>query len=96
MYTIPEQLSEREQEILFLLASGMTQQQIAQVLNKGRGTIGVIIKNQLSTKFGIIGSNTKLLAQIAYEYGFHKKMPKSLWRPSVLIMGDELFDYVLT
>lgn len=94
-YTVPNNLSEREKEILFLLSYGMTQQQIAQILDKGRGTIGVIIKNQLCVKFGLHGSNTKLLGQIAYTYGFHRKMPPSLWRPTVLIMEDELFNYVL-
>lgn len=73
-------LTVRQEEILFLLASGATQEQIAQILNIKRSTVAGIIRNQLCLRLNIAGSNTKLLAQLAIEHGCLKRIPQSLWR----------------
>lgn len=87
--------TQREQEILFLLTYGVTQDQIAQILNVTRGTIANIISKQLCVKFGIQGSNTKILTQAAVNAGIHQKMPRSLIRPCIMILNTEFDESVL-
>lgn len=84
-YSSQHGLSTREAEIFFLLAHNVTQEQIAQVLEVSRSTISTNI-NRLCTKFGISGSNTKLLGQVAINIGFHHQMPPSLWKPCVIVL----------
>ena len=83
-------LTTREHEIMFLLANGSTQEQISQILKVSRSTVANIIANQLCIKFGIVGSNTKLLAQKAFMYDFHQVVPPSLYRPYIIILDDKL------
>ena len=89
-HSIMEKLSIREQEIMFLLANGVTQEQIAQILGISRSTVATIIANQLCTKFGISGSSTQLLTKIAIKNGYYQNLPHSLWRPIVIILDEEL------
>jgi len=89
---IGEQFTVREQEVLFLLSNGATQEQISQMLNISRGTVAAMISNQLCPKFGIAGANTKLLTEAAIKNGMYKTMPKSLWRPCLIILNIELMD----
>ena len=84
--------TQREQEIMFLLTYGVTQDQIAQILNVSRGTIGNIISKQLCVKYGISGSNTRLLMQAAIEAGIHQHMPASLIRPCVMVLNAQFED----
>ncbi len=86
--------SVREREILFLISHNITQEHIAQILQISRSTVASIISNQLCVKFGIAGSNTKLLAKVAIANGFQKNMPSSLWRPAIIITDDELLKQV--
>ena len=83
-----EKLTSRENEIMFLLANGLSQDLIAQTLKVSRSTIANIIANQLCAKFGIPGSNTKLLAQKALKYEFHQTVPASLYRPYIILLDD--------
>ncbi len=83
-----EKLTPRENEIMFLLANGLSQDLIAQTLKVSRSTIANIIANQLCAKFGIPGSNTKLLAQKALKYEFHQTVPASLYRPYIILLDD--------
>lgn len=83
-----EKLTPRENEIMFLLASGLSQDLIAQTLKVSRSTIANIIANQLCAKFGILGSNTKLLTQKALKYEFHQTVPASLYRPYIILLDD--------
>lgn len=84
---VPE-LTTREREIVFLLANGFTQDQIAPVLKISRSTIASIVANQLSPKFGLFGSNTKLLAQKAIQHNLHKAVPNSLYRPYIVMLDQ--------
>lgn len=82
----------RELEILFLLSNGATQDQIAQILNISRGTIAAVVSNQLCPKFNIAGANTRLLTESAIKAGMYKHMPRSLWRPCLIVLNYELHD----
>ena len=86
------QFTAREQEILFLLTYGVTQDQIAQILNVSRGTVANIISKQLCVKFGIPGSNTKLLTEAAINAGAHQNMPQSLIHPCVMVLNSNFDD----
>lgn len=81
-------LTIREHEIMFLLANGSSQEQISQILKVSRSTIANIIANQLCIKFGIFGSNTKLLTQKAFACNFHQVVPPSLYRPYIIILDE--------
>lgn len=85
-----DELTTREQEIMFLLANGISQDQMAQILNTSRSTIANIIAKQLCVKFGIAGSNTKLLAKIALQCDYHQKIPHSLCRPYIIVLDEDL------
>ncbi len=82
-------LTQREQEIMFLLANGVTQEQMAQILNIRRSTIANIIAKQLCVKFGRAGSNTKELMKIAVQYDLHQKIPRSLYRPYIIVLNQD-------
>ncbi|MBX9865600.1 MAG: LuxR C-terminal-related transcriptional regulator [Burkholderiales bacterium] len=91
---IPElKLSKREEEVLFLLICGITQEQIAEMLEVKRETVAAIIRNQLCIKFSLSIVNTKLLIATALTYGFPFGIPESLWRPSVIILEAKLSNW---
>lgn len=83
-------LSKREEEVLFLLICGITQEQIAEILEVKRETIASIIRNQLRIKFALPIANTKLVVETALSYGFPFSIPESLWRPSVIVLEEKL------
>ncbi|RTK98217.1 MAG: hypothetical protein EKK57_12275 [Proteobacteria bacterium] len=83
-------LSKREEEVLFLLICGITQEQIAEILEVKRETIASIIRNQLRIKFALPIANTKLVVEKALSYGFPFSIPESLWRPSVIVLEEKL------
>lgn len=85
--------SNREIEILFLLTNGATQDQIAQILNVARTTVSSTIANQICPKFNIAGANTKMLVDAAINAGFYLDMPKSLWKPCIIILNEELLEH---
>jgi predicted XRE-type DNA-binding protein len=87
-------LSIREEEVLYLLLSGMTQEQIATLLNLKRPTVAAIIRNQLCPKFNIPAGNTKLVIDYARAIGFPKTIPQSLWYPSVIIHDANLVKWI--
>lgn len=80
------ELTKREEEIMFLLANGLNQEQIAHTLQVSRSTVSSIIANRLSVKFNIAGSNTTYLTKIAMERGYFQHIPPSLFRPFVVPM----------
>ncbi len=89
-YLNSEKLTLREHEIMFLLANGINQEQCSQILKITRSTIGNIIANQLCPKFGITGSNTKLLAQVALQHEFHQLIPSTLYRPYIVVLDEKI------
>lgn len=62
-------LSVRQQEIIFLLAIGFAQKEIAGLYNISRGTI---IKNIgiICDKFNLQGANVRTLVELAYDVGY--------------------------
>lgn len=86
-------LTEREDEVIFLLANSITQEKIGQLLKISRSTVASCI-NQLCLKFDIAGSNTKLLSELATKYGYHTNIPKSLWKPNIIILDDQIAQLV--
>lgn len=84
--------TQREQEILFLITNGATQDQISQILNISRSTVSMIIGNQICPKFDIPGANTKILLKEAINAGFYHYMPPSLWKPCIIVLNEELLD----
>ncbi len=93
-YLHHDKLSLREHEIMFLLANGINQDQCAQILKVSRSTIGNIIANQLCPKFGIPGSNTKLLSQMALKHEYHQLIPSSLYRPYIVVLDEVLAEQI--
>jgi DNA-binding XRE family transcriptional regulator len=87
-------LSKREEEVLFLLTCGITQEQIAEILGIKRDTVAAIIRNQLHIKFSLPPVNTKLLVETALSYGFPFSIPESLWRPSVITLEEKLSNWL--
>lgn len=83
-------LTNREHEILFLLANLIPTEQMTQILGIRRSTISNIIAKQISKKFGLTGSNSKLLTQLAIEQGYHKLVPESLSKPYIIILDEKL------
>lgn len=90
----PINLPPRQHEILYLLLQGIPQEYAAQILNIKRGTLSRIVSEALCPKFGIYGSNSKLLIKKARELGFHNYMPKSLWKPAIIVFDEELADLI--
>lgn len=85
-----DKYTNREREILFLLSNGATQEKISQMLNISRGTTASIISNQLCPKFNIAGANTKLLTDAAIKAGMYKNIPRSLWKPCLIVLNHDL------
>ncbi len=90
MDTLRIKLSKREEAVLFLLICGITQEQIADILEVKRETIASIIRNQLRIKFALPMDSTKLVVETALSHGFLFSIPESLWRPSVIILEEKL------
>lgn len=94
-YSLQNNLTKREEEVIFLLANGLTQEQISRTLQLSRSTIANLIANQLSEKFNISGANTHLLAKIAIDSGLFQQIPESLYRPFVVsLLPDEALDNI--
>lgn len=79
-------LTKREEEVMFLLANGLNQEQIAHTLQTSRSTIATIIATKLCVKFNIPGSNTGYLTKLAMERGYFQYIPSSLFKPFVVPM----------
>ncbi len=80
----------RELEIAYLLTIGFSQYQIADILQIGRGTIAKVISDQICPKLGIIGSSTRQVIEKIREMNCFQSPPKSLLRPLVLILDEEV------
>lgn len=89
-HQLPIKLTKREHEVLFILMAGISQLETAQILNITRGTVSKILTDSLCPKFGLHGSNTKLLIEKAQLLGFGKYMPESLYQPRIIILDSEV------
>lgn len=83
-------LADRQYEIVYLLANGFTQSEVAQILNISRGSVANIVSEQICPKFKIAGSSTKLLIDKAIKLGLNKTMPSSLYKPFIIVLNREI------
>lgn len=82
-------LSNRQHEVLFLLSSGMSQNEIGLFLGIQRGSISRLV-SRLCQKFDIEGINIELLLRHAKKLRLHESIPKSLSLPRVIILDPEV------
>lgn len=80
----------RELEIIYLLLMRFSQYQISDILQIKRGTIAKVISDQICPKLNIVGSNTRLVIEKINKMGGLKSPPKSLLRPLVLVLDEEI------
>lgn len=83
-------LTQREHEILYLLAIGISQEGIAQLLSISRGTVSRFLTDKLCPKFGIYGANTKLLLEKVEKLDIKRHIPQSLFQPRIVILDQEI------
>lgn len=82
-------LSDRQHEVLFLLSSGMSQNEIGVFLGIQRGSISRLV-SRLCEKFGISGISIDLLLKRAKKLRLHESIPKSLSLPRIIILDPEV------
>lgn len=87
-------LTKRQEEILYLLKIGFSQSDAANYLKITRGTLSKIISTQICPRFGIAGSNTKLLVKHVIKTEYFKHIPKSLLKPKVIIIEND-FEFLI-
>lgn len=81
-------LSNRQEEILFLIMIGFSQREIAVFLKISRGTVAKIIAQDICPKFKINGSSTKLLIEKALNLNYPKRIPNfNLVKPQIIIIN---------
>lgn len=79
-------LTIREFQITYLLGSGMSQYQIATLLNITRSTVVKTINDRILPKFGINRNSTAELVQEVVAAKIHGKLPKGLVKEQILIL----------
>ncbi len=82
-------ISSRQHEVLFLLSSGMSQNEIALFLGIQRGSISRLV-SRLCEKFDIAGINIELLLKRSKKLRLHESIPKSLSLPRIIILDPEV------
>ena len=92
---IPQNLTKREEEILYLLTIGLDQKTIAKYLGVTRGTISKTIACKICSKFGMTGTSSLRLIEKTIQSGYFKHIPKSLLIPKVIVI-DNNFDLIPT
>ncbi len=81
-------LSNRQEEILFLIMMGFSQREIATFLKISRGTVAKIIAQDICPKFNINGSSTRLLIEKAFNLNYPKRIPNfNLIKPQIIIIN---------
>lgn len=88
--SLPISLSSRQHEIVFLLCAGIAQSCAAEILGVTRGSLSKIVGQQLCPKFGVVGSSAKLLVLKAHEMGYGNCIPRSLCKPNIIILDQEV------
>lgn len=76
-------LSQRQGEILFLVAQGISQELSAQILNIKRGTLSKVITDQICPKFDIFPPNYIKLLEMAHKENYDKYIPERFWKTQV-------------
>ncbi len=93
---LPIKFAPRQHEILFLLSIGLSQSNAAQILNISRGALASVVNNVLCPKFGIAGSSTTILVDKAIAMNYHRYIPKSLCKPFILILDQDVLNTYFT
>lgn len=83
-------LTQREKEISYLLVHGFSQYEMSEILQVTRGTIAKTVSEKICPKFGISGSNSKILSDILKNSGYFEAPPKSLLRPTIIILDAHI------
>lgn len=91
-YDLPIKLTPRQHEILFLLVRGLSQRQAADVLNISRGNLAKITVESICPKFEIFDADTGELIDRAIKLGYHKYIPQSLCRASIIVLDNDIID----
>ncbi len=86
---LPLDITERQHEVIFLLTTGMTQRQTAELLNVNRGTIAKMVSETICPKFGIYDSNSQKLIDKARELNLHRYIPPNLCKPWIIVLSDD-------
>lgn len=91
-------LTPRQNEIVFLLAIGFSQNYIASYLSISRGTVSKLLNDSICPAFGIEGINTQLLVKRVIRSGYLNRVSGLFLKPQIIEMdrGSELsFPYNL-
>lgn len=80
---LPE-LTSLEYKIILLLSLGLSQNNVASLLNIARGTIANTISERICPKFGLHGANTKLLISLLMEIEYFNHMPYDMIPPILI------------
>lgn len=82
---LPIPLTQRQHEIIFLIALGLSQRESGQILKISRSTIAKTLI-EISDKFEIYSSDTSKLIAKARKLNIHKQIPSSLCKPWVIVL----------
>ena len=82
-------LTTREEEILYLLKIGLSQEEVAYYLGISRGTVIKTISNKLCPQFGIEGINTNLLIKKVIKSKYFDHIPTTLLRPKIIVIEND-------
>ncbi len=91
-------LTPRQNEIVFLLAIGFSQNYIASYLSISRGTVSKLLNDSICPAFGVEGINTQLLVKRVIRSGYLNRVSDLFLKPQIIEMdrGSELsFPYNL-
>ncbi len=81
-----EELTNREFEILYLLANGLSQYEIANKLKISRSTVLKTISDRIINKLGIYSNDSQEIIKRAIELGIHGKIPRSLVKDQIKVV----------
>lgn len=84
---LPLPLTNRQHEVVFLLAHGMTQNEVAKILKISRGSVARIC-TALSAKFALEQHSAITLVEAAREKNLHRYIPSSLCRLWVIELDN--------
>ena len=87
-HSLMENLTQRQEEVLYLLMLNFSQKQIAKILKINRGSVSSHI-TLLCEKFKINGQSTPLLVQRAHKMGFLNHVPASLFKANIFLLSHE-------
>ncbi|MBX9598126.1 MAG: hypothetical protein K2X04_06080 [Burkholderiales bacterium] len=87
-------LSPRQNEILYLLTIGFSQNQVADYLGITRGTISKIISETICPLFEIDGSNTKLLVKTIIASKYFERASNPFLEPRIIEIDSNIELYI--